>query len=353
MLARLLPYGPFLGAALLLGACDMPAPVDPTPDPEPPLQEWEGPRRMDFIRLPDLENGIVHDLDLDVDGMSMAVTQSSLSVRKIWVNRGAGWTLFTEPGLSASAVCIEPGGDHVFVGLNSAQYAIFTRAGALVQSPARYNVAGEGNEVDTWTTRQCAWVPERGDRVFVTLSSEDRTRGALLHLDVSRIQTSASWTRVAPPIQRATGSPSRQNLAFDGLSVTFQSGFGVGAQAGVAYGSSANALTQHTIDGTPLADPDDSWIIRDPFAGTAQYGAPRDFGSFPQRGFATLFRDIRSGSFRIIVSPPTGYRGVATLEAPTLSGSALAVDVDAAGHLWVGGSGGLGLHRSTEPLRIP
>lgn len=340
-------------ATVALGACDMPAPAEPDPMPPPGLENWEGPRRMDFVRVTDLENGIVHDLDLDVDGVSIAVTQASQSVFKIWVNRGTGWSLFTEPGLVATCACIEPGGDNVLVGLGGARYALFTRDGTMIQGPSRYNVTGEGNEVDSWTTRQCAWVPERGGRVFVTLSSDDRTRGALLEFDVTRITSSASWTRHTPRIQRATGSPSRPVLSFDGLSVAFQSGFGVGVLAGASTGQSSNALTQYTIDSGPLRDPDEPWIIRDPISGTVEYGAPRDFGGYPLRGSATLFRVLRTGSYRIIVSPPTGYRGVATLDAPGLGGSALAVDVDADGFLWVGGSGGLGLMRSTEPLRTP
>jgi len=350
MALRLLSAWATLGAVLALGACDMPNPVEPEP-PTPEIENWEGPRRMDFVRVTDLNNGIVHDLDLDVDGLSVAVAQSSQSVFKIWANRGSGWSLFTEANVTATCACIEPGGDYVFVGMPGAQYALFDRSGTLLEGPTRYNVSGEGNEVDSWTTRQCAWVPERGGRVFVTLSSDDRTRGALLHLDVSRIDISASWTRLNPPIQVATGSPSRRTLAFDGLSVSFDSRLGINVQAGVAHGESSNTLTQHTIDGFPLHDPDESWIIRDPFPGTVEYGAPRDFGDYPQHGFATLFRSLRTGFYRIIVSPPAGYRGVATLDAPGLGGSALAVDVDKDGFLWVGGSGGLGLMRSTEPLR--
>lgn len=307
---------------------------------------------MSFERVPDLNNEVVWDLDLDMDGISVAVTQPSANTSKVWINEGSGWrVLLTPPSFAATSACTEPGGSTIFVGLHGAHFLITNPSGEILHGPARYNVSGEGNEVDTWSTRQCRWIPERGGTVFVTLSSDDRTGGALLYLDVSRITSSASWTRLNPPIQTPTGAPQEYDLAFDGLSVSIQSGVGVGVGAGVAYGFSPSALTQRYISGNPYGDPDDSWIILDAYQGTAQYGAPRDFGSFPQRGSADLYREISGGQWRVIVSAPQGYRGIAILEAPELRGTALALDVAQDGHLWIGGEGGLGLWRSTEPVR--
>ncbi len=194
-------------------------------------------------------------------------------------------------------------------------------------------------------------MPEQGNKVFVTLSSDDRLGGALLYLDVSRINSNASWTRLTPPIQTPTGSPEQYDLAFDGLSVSIQSGVGVGVGAGVSYGFSTHALTQRYISGNPFGDPDDSWIILDAIPGTEQYGAPRDFGSYPQHGSADLFHEHSGGQWRVIVTTPAGYSGVAILEAPELGGTALALDVDSEGYLWIGGDGGLGLWRSIDILQ--
>ncbi len=144
------------GTAIILPGCSM---TDPDPEQQqqqPPIQQWEGPRAMSFERVIDLNNEVVLDLDLDMDGISVAVTRPSTNRTKVWINRGSGWSVMYEPnGLGASSACIEPGGEKILVGLNGAHYMIFDSAGNILHGPTRYNVTGEGNEVDSWTTRQC------------------------------------------------------------------------------------------------------------------------------------------------------------------------------------------------------
>lgn len=354
-------------SAFVVG-CSVSDPGGDEPPPEPELELFDGTRTVAFERVTALRNLPVLDLDVDVDGVSAAVVSDGGGT-ELWMDSGDGWReVFAQYDFGSipagpTAVCIRSGGDRVFVGGSYGYYWLLDRQGAVLSGPRRYNVVGEGREVDPdWPTAQCRWTQTAGTSgqgfLMASFSDEFGTDGALLWVDGDRLQTQ-DWERIRDGFQTQTATTvTRVPTAYSGLDVVYDDGYVV--RAGIQYGPSSSRTTEHTIANL-FRYQDwqfDAWLIRDENADVAAYGQPRVFGRHPSGGEAILFREPGTGLWAALVAPPPGYRepfgmiGMAVLDAPSLSRTGAAVvDLDGDGHLWVGGGSGIGLQRSTAPVR--
>lgn len=351
--------------ATFSAGCDPAMPELPPPPPEVPL--YEGTRTLAFERVTTFGNRPVLDMDLDVAGVSAAVVWNA-GETALWLDAGSGWREVFDTDDQApvatgpTAVCISPSGDRIFVGGSNAYYWVLDRGGTVLRGPTRYNVEGQDREVDpSWPTKQCRWSPEPvAGWLYVTFSNDAGTDGALLHVAGDWLaRDTFDWTRVRDGFgSQFDEFVTRVPTAYSGLDPYHRGALFV--RAGIQSGSSAITTTEHTIENIfqyrewAL----DKWLIRDPAPGTVAYGQPRVFGRHPAGGEAILYWEQQTQLWRVLLSPPDGFReprdfvGYATLDAPSIDRTGLwSVDVDAAGHLWVGGPRGTGWQRSTEPIR--
>lgn len=354
---------------LLVTGCD---PATPEPDDPPPPAEldlFEGTRTVSFERIADLNNRSVLDLDIDVGGVSAAVVEGGDGT-ELWLDTGEGWREvfaqydFAPNPAGPTAVCIRSGGERIFVGGSNGAWWLLDQSGEIVVGPRDYNVLGEDREIDpSWPTAQCSWTQTAGSSnagfLMASFTNAFGTDGALLWIDGDRLET-LTWERVRDGFQTQTATTAtRVPTAYSGLLVSTGDGYTV--RAGIQYGPSSGQTTEHTVENLFIYQDwqYDAWLIRDENPAVAAYGQPRAFGRHPSASTeVVLFAEPKTNSWAALVPPPPGYRepfgmiGMAVLDAPELSRTgARAIDVDADGHLWIGGTDGIGLMRSTEPVR--
>ena len=354
--------------ASTIAGCSVAEPQDDPPPPPAELELFEGTRTVAFERIAALRNLPVLDMDVDVGGVSAAVVSDG-GATELWMHSGDGWREvfadgdFAPLSVAPTAVCIRPGGDRVFVGGTNGRWWMLDGEGTVLTGPARYNLRVDQDDFDTdWPTAQCRWAqtsdPNKSGFLMASFTNAFGTDGTLLWVDGDRLSTQ-EWEHVRDGFQRQTAtSVTRVPTAYSGLDVVRNEGYNV--RAGIQYGPSSANTTEHTIENLFIYQDwqYDAWLIRDENPAVAVYGQPRVFGRHPSGGEAILFREPGTNQWAALVAPPEGYReplgmlGMAVLDAPSLSRTGLyALDIDSDGHLWVGGRGGIGLQRSTTPVR--